>query len=176
MLAARTPESYRRLRRMFHHQQVIKQYQALVAGRVLSGGLIQSGIRAMPADPSRVQVLPLEQCTAQDQRRLAQSRFRPLQALGPFTWVEVVCPTGRRHQVRAHMAFIGHPLVGDASYGGPPFPPPLPGATPPSTGGAFLHASRLELLELRLEFSAPLPDQRRLMLETLSAPSGTTRG
>ena len=66
--------------------------------------------------------------------RAAVTRFAPVERRGGFTLLEVEIPTGVMHQIRAHLAFIGHPLAGDALYGGPD----LPGLS-----RHFLHASRL---------------------------------
>jgi 23S rRNA-/tRNA-specific pseudouridylate synthase len=94
--------------------------------------------------------------------RPARTRWEPLSVAGDVTLLRVIAHTGRMHQVRAHLAAAGHPLVGDALYGGPP---PLDGAP-----GHLLHASRLALPHPsggRLEVRAPLPPAREAALSAL---------
>lgn len=78
----------------------------------------------------------------------AHTRINPVQALKQATWVEAWPLTGRTHQIRRHLAHIGHPLVGDERYGG-------------GSGHFYLHASHLSLphplLNARLDLAAPLP-------------------
>jgi 23S rRNA pseudouridine1911/1915/1917 synthase len=70
---------------------------------------------------------------------------------GGFTLLEVEIPTGVMHQIRAHLAFIGHPLAGDALYGGPEVP---------GLSRHFLHAGRLAFAHpdgSRVHYQSPLP-------------------
>jgi 23S rRNA pseudouridine1911/1915/1917 synthase len=90
----------------------------------------------------------------------AETHFAPMEWLGGLTLVHVTCSTGRRHQVRVHMAHLGHPLAGDDLYGGRPLD---------GNEGAFLHAARLELLEEGTQFEAPLPGHRQELLLRLGA-------
>ena len=73
---------------------------------------------------------------------------------GSFSYVECRLETGRTHQIRVHMASIGHPLLGDTVYG--------PARQPFKTDGQVLHAQVFGFLHPRtgeyMEFSAPLPD------------------
>jgi 23S rRNA pseudouridine1911/1915/1917 synthase len=154
LLAARSPAAYGRLRGMFSARQVVKHYLALVEGNVTGPGSVESGLRTMPGDRTRMQVVfPAEE-------REAETAFEPLRQLGAHTLLHVVCNTGHRHQVRVHLAHAGHPLAGDAKYGGEP----LEGSE-----GAFLHAARIELLEPALVFSAPLPRERLELLRRMGA-------
>ncbi|CAK9113794.1 unnamed protein product [Durusdinium trenchii] len=85
--------------------------------------------------------------------------------LGPVSLVQILLHTGRRHQIRAHLAYEGHPLVGDATYGGPEGLDWCP--------RTFLHASRLildaELAGGRLDASCPLPEDLKAALKGLQA-------
>src|SRR5205085_1261746 len=69
--------------------------------------------------------------------RMARTRYAPLATGGGFTLVRATTSTGRMHQVRAHLAHVGHPIAGDALYGGPPAEASAP--------GHFLHAERLRI-------------------------------
>jgi 23S rRNA pseudouridine1911/1915/1917 synthase len=84
-----------------------------------------------------------------------------LERHGRFALVEARLTTGARHQVRVHLAALGHPLAGDALYGGPPGP----------TARHFLHACRLELAHpgtgMPLVVESALPDDLRAWLASL---------
>jgi 23S rRNA pseudouridine1911/1915/1917 synthase len=98
--------------------------------------------------------------------REAVSNFQTLEKLGETTLVEVKIETGRTHQIRVHMAHLGHPIVGDSVYG-------RARATklPVKPGRQMLHAAKLEFVHpssgKRLSFEAPLPDDMHLLLESL---------
>ena len=97
--------------------------------------------------------------------RAALTLFTPLERRGGFTLLEVQIPTGVMHQIRAHLAFIGHPLAGDALYGGPA----LPGLS-----RHFLHAARLGFVHpdgSRARFDSALPPDLAAVLATLSTDS-----
>jgi len=84
--------------------------------------------------------------------RQARTHFEVLELLAAETYAEVRLETGRTHQIRAHFAAIGHPLVGDRTYGG---------ELKYGLERQFLHAHRLAfehpLRAERLEFASPLP-------------------
>jgi len=155
LLAARDLEAYSFARRAFAAGQVGKTYLALVAGSARDGELdaplVQRGRRsvlARPGDPDALEAL---------------TAWRVIAGAGGVSLLEVTARSGRMHQVRAHLAAAGHPLVGDPLYGGPE-----------SVGGQriehpFLHARSIALPHPdggRLEVDAPLPAQRA---ETLIA-------
>jgi 23S rRNA pseudouridine1911/1915/1917 synthase len=150
VLAARTRAAWVALRRTFSSGETEKSYLALVAGRPPDAGLIEAPISHAP-DARRATV---------DQGRgralAARTRFRVLAAGHEVALVEAVTSTGRMHQIRVHLAYLGHPLVGDELYGGP---------LVPTLRGHFLHAARVT-------FAHPF-DGRRLILEAPLPPSRT---
>jgi len=156
LVAARHPEAYGRLRGQFSARQVVKHYLAVVAGEIVEAGRVEVALRTMPGDPTRMQAAPANgpRVAAND----AETEYEPLERAGGHTLLRLRCRTGRRHQVRVHMAHAGHPLLGDAAYGGPS----LPGLR-----GAFLHASALRLPHEELELVAPLPAERLRALRDL---------
>ena len=97
--------------------------------------------------------------------REARTEYRVLEHLGDYTLLEAYPRTGRTHQIRVHLASIGHPVAGDAVYGsrktGRLFP------------RQFLHAQRICLVlpasDSQREFEAELPDDLRQSLGTLKA-------
>ncbi|MGH9180187.1 MAG: RluA family pseudouridine synthase, partial [Acidimicrobiales bacterium] len=138
---------------------VERRYLALVWGRVESdAGLIDAPVGRGRGDPTRMAV--------STSGRDARTRYWVVQRFGrpvPTTLVECRLETGRTHQVRVHLAAIGHPLVGDAAYGGArsTLPAPRP----------FLHARDLAfdhpVSGARLSFSSPLPADFAGILATL---------
>jgi 23S rRNA pseudouridine1911/1915/1917 synthase len=157
LIAARNPDAYGRLRGLFSSRQAVKHYLALVGGHVDRPGRVSLALRTMPGDYRKMEVVE-GVGTAKGQS--AETEFWPLRALGDFTLLSVICRTGRRHQVRVHLAHLGHPLVGDEVYKGPAFE---------GIEGAFLHASRLQLQPQGLDFEAPLPADRQSILARLGA-------
>lgn len=89
----------------------------------------------------------------------ARTRYRVLQALGPRSLVELELETGRTHQIRVHMAYIGCPLTGDFLYGS---------ENRALIARPALHSARLELVQPitgeRLAFSAPLPEDMAALI------------
>jgi 23S rRNA pseudouridine1911/1915/1917 synthase len=158
LLAARNPTTYGRLRGMFSSGQVLKQYLALVEGIVDQPGTVSSFLRTMPGDRTRMQVVSADMLDKGS--REAETDYAPLERLEErgLTLVKVTCRTGRRHQVRAHLAHAGHPLLGDDKYGGP---------SAEGVEGAFLHAARIELLPGGVTYEAPLPRARLEVLRRL---------
>jgi len=159
ILAARNREAFRALREQFRRREVEKVYLGLVEGRLApSAGTIEVplGGRGRIVRPWR---------SARDGRALpAHTSYEELWAGGGHSLLEIRIQTGVRHQIRAHLAAVGHPLAGDAAYGGQPFEL-LP--------RHLLHAWRLGFRDpgdgRKLEARAPLPADARHALEALGA-------
>ncbi|RPI41171.1 MAG: RNA pseudouridine synthase, partial [Betaproteobacteria bacterium] len=105
--------------------------------------------------------------------RSARTHFRPLERFGAVTYIECRLETGRTHQIRVHMASIGHPIVGDPSYGGrhASLSPQVP-----ALNRQALHAVRLELdhpaTRQRMRWRSPLPADIRAVLAALRRTHG----
>lgn len=132
ILFARTPVVHRRLCRAFESRGVRKTYRAVVLGSVQSDmGSIDEPLRRFGS--GRVWVDRIK-------GRPSLTRFGVLERGEGFTIVDVRPETGRQHQIRAHMAFIGHPVAGDEAYDW------RAGADPHAAWPRLmLHASRIEL-------------------------------
>jgi 23S rRNA pseudouridine1911/1915/1917 synthase len=151
LLAARTDAAHTLLRAQFSARTVEKGYLALAAGEIHAGGEIAVPLLHDPRDSRRMQAASDPSYAEEHGARAAVTRFDPVERRGGFTLLDVEIPTGVMHQIRAHLAFIGHPLAGDPLYGGPEVPG-LP--------RHFLHAARLAFAHpdgSRARYESPLP-------------------
>ncbi len=118
LVGARTPSAYSTLRSSFGGSGATKTYRAVVHGAIEAAGVAATPIRSRPADRARVEVVTDPGLGG----RPATTRFRPLRRSASATSVEIEIESGVRHQIRAHLASIGHPIVGDELYGATPAP------------------------------------------------------
>ncbi len=162
MVVARTPDAYRTLVERLGARQVTRRYQALVMGSVEGdSGVVDAPIGRSASSPTRMAVSRRGK-EARTHYRVEQRFLRP----APATYMTVTLETGRTHQIRVHLAAIGHPVVGDPTYGRGRA---LTGAT---VARPFLHAGRLALDHPRtgqpLTWDAALPDDLRAELDRMS--------
>ncbi len=181
IIVAKDDRTHRKLGEMFAKRQVHKTYVALVHGAVkLDRGTLDASI-------SRDQQRRTRMTTRRAGGRTAISHYRVLERYdsryGHFTLLEVEIETGRTHQIRVHLASIGHPVVGDTLYGAPQNI--LPRLEAPATrlqkeaairdaitlDRNFLHAARLEFTHPQtgqsLELKALLPADLNAWLQHL---------
>lgn len=169
IIVARNDAAHMKLGEMFSRRQIRKTYIALVHGAVKQDhGTISAPI-------SRDVVRRTRMTTRREAgARSAVSHYTVLERIesrfGKFTLLSVRIETGRTHQIRVHLASIGHPVVGDTLYGAPakiPVPGPRKKSDPePETlvlDRNFLHAAELEFTHPRtgkaLKLKAPLPEE-----------------
>ena len=155
LLAARDRGTWEAVRALFRERTVDKRYWALVSGPIADAGAIELRLR----HKGEARVEPA--LDGGQPGREAASEFRVLARAGELSLVEVRILTGVLHQVRAHLAAIGAPVVGDALYGGRPLP---------GLGRFFLHARALGLLHPRsgaaLRIESPLaPELLRVLAD-----------
>jgi 23S rRNA pseudouridine1911/1915/1917 synthase len=159
LLVARTPDAHAALVAALAAREVHRRYHALAWGHVEAPrGLIDAPIGRSAREPTRMAI---------DERgKEARTRYEVRQRYAePVAVTELECAleTGRTHQIRVHLRSIGHPVVGDARYGGE--------RQSLSMRRPFLHAERLELAHPisgePLEFESPLPDDLRDVLQHL---------
>lgn len=152
-----------------------KTYKALVRGRVETPLFIDLPLAHDPKDEGKMKVVSPEDRKIRGRPYPALTRIRPLKVFPDHTLVEIDLVTGVTHQIRVHLAWAGHPLVGDERYGGPPAP--LYGLP---EGRFFLHAARLSLPHpktgQKMSFALPLPEDLkgvvfRVHTETMSKSS-----
>lgn len=163
LVLARTPEALRALQRQFKRRTVYKRYLALVEGVPGSpSGIIEAPVGRDPKNRKRMAVVK--------GGREAVSRYDVLEDLQSNALVAIEPGTGRTHQIRVHLAWLGNPIVGDRLYG---FRKQRIGLK-----RLFLHAEALHVdspsTGERLEFRAPLPPSLEDILAKLrrNLPAG----
>ena len=136
---------------------ITRKYAAIVHGVIKDDeGTINAPIGRHPIDRKKMSI-------NEKNGRDAVTHYRVLERFRQFTYIECQLETGRTHQIRVHMASIGHPLLGDSVYG--------PAKCPFRLTGQTLHAGVLGIIHPRtgeyMEFTAPLPDYFEELLRKL---------
>ncbi|MGF0103744.1 RluA family pseudouridine synthase [Ligilactobacillus ruminis] len=155
LMVAKNDKAHRSLAKQLKDKTNIREYVALVHGRIAEDeGTINAPIGRSLKDRKK-------QAVVKDGRN-AVTHFEVLKRYRDYTFVKCILETGRTHQIRVHMKYIGHPLVGDPLYG------------PKKTikgNGQFLHAGKLGFVHPTtgklLVFEAPLPKIFQECLEKL---------
>ena len=165
LVVARTDQAHQSLAAQFHGRVVEKTYLALVHGRMKQPqGRIATPISR---DPVRRTRMTARLATG----RAALTEYRVLEQLNKFSYLEVRIGTGRTHQIRVHLASIGHPVVGDRLYGAPAAIPELP-----VLNRFFLHAHRLRFRSPStgewIAVESPLPAELAAFIEALPTKHG----
>jgi 23S rRNA pseudouridine1911/1915/1917 synthase len=167
LIIAKTDAALDDLSDQFRERSVYKSYIALVHGRVNSdSGQIDQPLARDPANRTRMAVVR--------GGRGALSIYRVKQRFQRFTLLDVELKTGRTHQIRVHLAWLKHPVVGDETYGGGrdnTIQNARLRAHVRNLGRHFLHAEKLAFThpqtEERVEFHSPLPQELSDLLTEL---------
>ena len=164
MVIAKNDAAHQELARQFHDREVEKEYIALVWGVVQAGRRIEAAIGRDPSNRTKMSARA-------SRARHAVTRITRAHHLPGLTLCQVAIHTGRTHQIRVHLSAIGHPIVGDATYGGQHRRVPGDIRAVQRLERPFLHAARLAFTHprdgRRMEFIAPLPDDLQQVLDDL---------
>ena len=156
LMVAKNDFAHVDLARQIQEHSFHRAYQAVVYGNVTAdSGTVCQPIGRSPKDRKKMAV-------TQQNSKPATTHYSVLERFGDFTHIRCVLETGRTHQIRVHMAYIGHPLAGDPVYG--------PRRVITSLGGQCLHAGEIGFIHPRtgaeMQFEAPLPPYFTSFLHT----------
>jgi len=164
MIAAKHDAAHQELARQFHDREVEKEYIALVWGLVQQGRRIDAAIGRDPGDRQKMS-------TRARRARSAVTRVTRAERLRGVSLLHVAIATGRTHQIRVHLSAIGHPIVGDPTYGGVHRRVANDVRAVQRLTRPFLHAARIAFTHpsdgRRLEFTAPLPPDLQAVLDDI---------
>ena len=154
IMAAKNNNAHRSLALQLAEHSITRKYNAIVYNNIKEDeGTIDKPLGRNPSDRKKMAVIP--------GGRRAVTHYRVLDRLGKFTYIEAQLETGRTHQIRVHMTYAGHPLLGDSVYG--------PKKQPFNLKGQVLHARVLGFVHPvtgeYMEFESPLPEYFQKLLE-----------
>lgn len=157
IVACKNDEAHRAIAKQLENKTCHREYLALVEGNIANeSGLIDAPIGRDKKDRQKMTVTDVN-------ARDARTHFRVVERFGKCTLLDCSLETGRTHQIRVHMKYINHPVVGDEKYGHK--------CPVMDTEGQVLHAYRLTLKHPRtgkkMTFEAPLPDYFEKLLDIL---------
>lgn len=158
MVVAKTDRAHINLAEQIKNRTAGRKYLAIVHGGVkVDEGYIDAPIGRHPSDRKKMAVVFRNS-------REAKTHFRVLERFGNYSLVECRLATGRTHQIRVHMSYIGHPVVGDPKYGPKANRLPIEGQALHSAELTFTHPVTGE----RLLFSSPLPADMKAVLREIA--------
>lgn len=167
LVIAKTPAALKSLLAQMKSRSIVRIYQAIIFGLLTSGGTIEAPIGRHPIQRKRMTVI--------ETGKPAISHYRLMEKYRAHTRIKVFLETGRTHQIRVHMAYVRHPIIGDPLYAGRLQIPK--GATQELIDALrhlkhqALHAFELELThpttQQLMKWQAPLPNDMKQLIEIL---------
>ena len=157
LIICKNDAAHRCIAEQLKEHSITRRYFAIVRGNLKSDeGCVDAPIGRHPTDRKKMSI-------NEKHGRHAVTHYRVLERFGDYTYITCRLETGRTHQIRVHMASLGHPLLGDTVYG--------PEKQPFATEGQVLHAGILGFIHPDtgnyMEFQVPLPDYFEKILEKL---------
>jgi 23S rRNA pseudouridine1911/1915/1917 synthase len=162
MMAAKNDQAHLSLAEQIKSRTASRKYLAIVHGEFKQNhGVVNAPIGRHPNDRKKMAVINTNS-------KPAVTNFRVIERFANYTLLECKLETGRTHQIRVHMAFIGHPVVGDPKYG--------PQAKHFQIRGQALHSTELTFYHPisghLLQFHAPMPQDMQEILSGLRTKKG----
>lgn len=163
LMVAKTDQAHGDLQKQLKDREVSRRYVLLVHGVIEEEkAVIDAPIGRSPNNPLKMAII--------DSGRFAKTHLRILERFEKYTLLEARLETGRTHQIRVHLQYIGHSLVGDPVYG--PMKPHF------SQEGQLLHAKTLGFVHPStkeyMEFDSPVPDYfQKVIMELRNRMTGT---
>lgn len=157
ILVAKNDRAHRHLALQIKNHTAGRRYLAIVHGNIAeSEGVVHAPIGRDPVDRKKMAVVFTN-------GKDARTRFKVLERFGAYTYIQCELETGRTHQIRVHMTYIGHPVLGDPKYG--------PSKQQFTINGQALHAAQIHFVhpttQQEMLFSAPLPSDMENILHVL---------
>lgn len=157
LIVCKNDASHKLIAEQIKEHTVTRRYRGIVRGVVKSeSGRIEGAIGRHPTDRKKMAI-------NEKNGKPAVTHYKVLQTFANATYMEFELETGRTHQIRVHMASMGHPLLGDTIYGSEKNPYHLKGQTLHAMTIGFMHPKTGKYLEV----SAPLPEYFEKLLEKL---------
>lgn len=152
IVVAKTDKAMRSLSKQFQDRTVKKQYAALVKGRIeIDNGVIEEPLARHPVDRKKMAI-------DHTYGKHSKTTYHVIKRFERFTFIRLDLDTGRTHQIRVHMKHLGHPVLGDLTYGGPAV-----------IKRQALHAEKIELTHPassdRVVFEAPIPEDMQKLID-----------
>ena len=163
LVVAKTDRAHTGLARQLEEHSISRKYQAIVYSNIKEDeGTVDEAIGRDPRNRLRNAVIK-SGASGFESAKSAVTHFTVLERVGKFTYIEARLETGRTHQIRVHMAYIKHPLLGDELYG--------PSGNKEGAKRQMLHAGVLGFIHPvtgeYMEFESPLPEDFRKVLGKL---------
>lgn len=157
LIVCKNDRAHNALAEQLKEHSITRKYRAIVCGNLKEDeGTVDAPLGRHPQDRKKMAIV-------RSGGKRAVTHYRVLERFGNNTYIECQLETGRTHQIRVHMASLGHPLLGDEIYGRAKSPFKLEGQTLHAMVLGFIHPTTGEYME----FEAPLPEYFEKLLEKL---------
>ena len=157
LIVCKNDRAHNALAEQLKEHSITRKYHAIVCGNLKEDeGTVDAPLGRHPQDRKKMAIV-------RSGGKRAVTHYRVLERFGNDTYIECQLETGRTHQIRVHMASLGHPLLGDEIYGRAKSPFKLEGQTLHAMVLGFIHPTTGEYME----FEAPLPEYFEKLLEKL---------
>ncbi len=157
LVVCKNDKAHNELARQLKEHSITRRYRAIVCGNLKEDeGTVDAPLGRHPRERKKMAIV-------QTGGKRAVTHYRVLERFGSYTYIECQLETGRTHQIRVHMASLGHPLLGDEVYGRTKSPFHTEGQTLHAMTLGFVHPTTGEYME----FTAALPEYFERILKKL---------